>query len=261
MEIEQNIFFDEFKNKLITLENALIEVQNQEYTQENINEIFRSIHTIKGTADLLGLFEIVSLSHKAEDLLEFVRNDTIKINQEICQLLLDLKNFIALLVENVALGIFDDNEAEKLFNKFENELNHQIYLAQNHEYEENVVKTILVIDDSALVRYTIKKIAADEGYNVLTSDNAYDGWNKIKENAIDLLLCDFNTPNKDFVDLIKKVRSNANTAEVSLVMLLSHIDLNTKDLANQIKAKAWIRKPIEENKLKLVLEKILKKKS
>ena len=31
MEIEQNIFFDEFKNKLIILENSLIDVKNANY--------------------------------------------------------------------------------------------------------------------------------------------------------------------------------------------------------------------------------------
>ena len=77
MEIEQNIFFDEFKNKLIILENSLMDVQNNDYNKEDINEIFRAIHTIKGTSDLLGIFDVVSICHKAEDLLEYVRSETL----------------------------------------------------------------------------------------------------------------------------------------------------------------------------------------
>jgi len=245
MEIEQNIFFDEFKNKLITLENALIDLQNEDYTQENVNEIFRAFHTIKGTADLLGLFEIVALTHKAEDLLQFVRDEKIRVDDDLSTLLLDLKNFIALLIENVAQGIFDDEDAEKLFNQFENELNHQIYLAKNSDDEDSIVKTILIIDDSALVRYTIKKIAADEGYNVLTSDNAYDGWRKIEENAIDLLFCDFNIPNKEFIELAHKIRANEAMKDLTLIMILPYSDQNTVNLARDIQAKAWIKKPID----------------
>jgi len=260
MEIEQNIFFDEFQNKLISLENALIDIKNGDYSTENINEVFRSIHTIKGTADLLGLFEIVALTHKSEDLLHYIREDKIQINQEICDLFIDLKNFISLLVENVSQGIFDDNDAEKLFNKFENELNHQIYLAQNHELEEDIAQTILVVDDSALVRYSIKKIATDEGFNVLTSDNTHDGWKKIQENSIDLVFCDFSIPNKDFIEFAETIRTDFAMKNLPIVMLLKQNHPNVNALAKQIKAKAWIGKPIEASKVKVVLTKILTKK-
>jgi chemotaxis protein histidine kinase CheA len=260
MEIEQNIFFDEFKNKLISLENALIDVNQGDSSTENINEIFRSIHTIKGTADLLGLFEIVALTHKSEDLLQFIRDDTIEMNQDICKLFIELKNFIALLVENVSQGIFDDSSTEKLFNTFENELNHQIYLAENKDYKEKAIKTILVVDDSALIRYTVKKIAADEGYNVLTSDNTLDGWKKIQENAIDLLLCDFSAPNNDFIEFAETIRTDFSMKNLPIVMILSKNDNNINALGQQIKATAWITKPIEANKLKLILKKILAKK-
>jgi len=256
MEIEQNIFFDEFKNKLIILENSLIDIRNGKYSQEEINEIFRAIHTIKGTADLLGMFGVVSLTHKAEDLLQYVREDKIKIDTEICSLFLELKNFIALVVDNVSQGIFDDSDSEKLFIEFEKEFNYHIRVAETsvHQYEE--VKTILVIDDSALVRYTIKKIASDAGYNVLTSDNTDDGWQKIKDNAVDILFCDFSLSDDSSLSLVKKIRNDYNKKDLLVVMLLSKYDKQFNALGKSISAKAWLGKPVEENKLKLILEKL-----
>jgi CheY-like chemotaxis protein/HPt (histidine-containing phosphotransfer) domain-containing protein len=259
MEIEKNIFFDEFKNKLTSLENSLIDIQNGNYEKENINEIFRAIHTIKGTADLLGMFEVVALTHKAEDLLEFVREGKIRIDHKLATLFMDLKNFILHLVDNIAQGIFDDSEAEKLFIVFENEFNKFIHLAQNTEYIN--VKTLLVIADSALVRYMIKKIGTDEGYNVLTSDNTEDGWVKIKNYAVDLLFCDFTLPNQTSLDLVEKIRVNYETKDLPIVMLVSKNDENINRLGRKTSAKAWLAKPIEENKLNFILKKILEKTS
>lgn len=258
MEIEQNIFFDEFKNKLIILENSLIDVENANYnyTQDEISEIFRAIHTIKGTADLLGMFDVVSLTHRAEDLLQCIREDKIKINMEICDLYIDLKNFIVLVVDNVSEGVFDDPSVENLYIKFEKEFNRYVHMAETSIDEYLPVKTILVIDDSAIARYMIKKIAVDEGYNVLTTDNVEDGWEKIKGYAIDLLFCDFSEPNEDTIGLAETIRIDSATKNIPIVMLLDNSDVKTNKLGKDISAKAWLKKPIIENKLKLVLSKV-----
>jgi len=257
MDSEHNIFFDEFKNKLIILENSLIDVQNEEYGAEEINEIFRAIHTIKGTADLLGMFGIVTICNKAEDLLQFVREDKIKIDSVICELYLDLKNFIALVVENVSLGIFDDEESEKLFIDFEKEFNYHIGIAQDAQYEYKEVKTILVVDDSALVRYMIKKIAGDEGYSVLTCENLKDTWKKIDENTIDLLICNFSLSNKTSLNLISMIKSHEKTKNLAIVMLVNKNDEECNTLGKLMSAKAWLKKPIQEAQLKIVLKKLL----
>jgi len=260
MEIEQNIFFDEFKNKLISLENALINIKNENYDKEDINEVFRSIHTIKGTADLLGMFDVVALTHKAEDLLEYIREDKIKIDSSICKLYIELTAFITLVVNNVSQGIFDDSVAEKLFINFEKEFNYQINVAQNAVYEYAEVKTILVIEDSALARYTIKKIGTDEEYNVLTSTDFTDGWDKIQDNAIDLLFCDFTSPTEESLLLVENIRNDYHKKDLPIVMLVSEVDKSLNVIGKQISAKAWLKKPIEENQLKVILKKLLSKK-
>lgn len=262
MDIEQNIFFDEFNNKLKILEDTIVDIQAANYESGDIDELFRAIHTIKGTADLLGLFLIVSLTHKAEDLLQFVRDGKIKINEEICDLFLELKKFIVILVEDISEGSFDNSDSEKLFNQFENSLNQQINKAQNITYEENEVKTILVVDDSAMVRYLVKKVGADDGYNVLTTDNTQDAYSKIQENAVDILFCDFNPPNDEFIELIELIRTDVAYKNLPLVMLLSnnHQNEDIKKLAKQTHAKAWIGKPLDAKKLELILSKIIIKK-
>ena len=114
----------------------------------------------------------------------------------------------------------------------------------------------MVIDDSAIARYMIKKIAVDEGYTVLTTDNVEDGWEKIKGYAIDLLFCDFSEPNEDTIGLAETIRIDSATKNIPIVMLLDNSDVKTNKLGKDISAKAWLKKPIIENKLKLVLSKV-----
>jgi len=259
MEIEQNIFFDEFKNKLISLENSLIDAKSGNTESDNINEIFRAIHTIKGTADLLGMFEVVSLTHKAEDVLQFIRDGKFTLDDKLCNLLIDLKNFISVLVDNVSQGIFDDDSSENIFIEFDKEFTRYVNIAQNNQNKSEDMKTIIVIDDAALTRYMIKKIATDEGYNVLTSDNTEDGWRKIKSHKVDLLFCDFSLPNDNSSELVEMLKIDYATKNIPIVMLLSKNTQNISKLGKSFGAKAWLGKPIEGNQLKLILKKILVK--
>ena len=257
MDINQNVFYDEFSNKLKSLEIALNDLKDGNDYQENVNAVFRSLHTIKSTADLLYMFDVVRLTHRAEDLLEYIRSDKLKIVGKLCSLFIEFKNYIELCVDNTANGIFDDREADKLSIYFEKEFTRYIQKALNQETEENRIKTILVVDDSSLVRYMIKKVGKDEGYNVVISNNGIDGYEKLKNNEIDLLFCDLSTSDIGVKDMIKKIKQNWEYEFLSIVMLL---DKNNKDilqLGKDIGAKAWLAKPIDQNKLSIILKKLL----
>ncbi len=254
MEMEQNIFFDEFKSKLISLENALIDVKNGNDDIENINEIFRAIHTVKGTADLLGMFDVVALSHKAEDILNEIRDGKYPLDDKLCSLFLEFKDLISMVVYNISCGIFDDSVTENLFIYFEKEFT-KIMEKDSNEIVD--IKTILVVEESTIVRYMIKKIATDNGYSVLTSDNSFDGIKKIRENEIDLLLCDLSGSNIDNIEMIEELRIDSKYKSLPIVMILTKENKNIQQLGKDLLAKAWLLKPIDETKLLVVLDKLL----
>ena len=135
-----NIFYDEMMNKLQEFEDILLDIKQGLLDDENINEIFRSIHTLKGTADLLGMLEVVNIAHKIEDLLSEIRDDNIDFTDNLCDLLLELKKFIVLLVDNLLNGIDLTSDTNELMITFEEEL--QKYMPQT-EVEQ---KRILVLE-------------------------------------------------------------------------------------------------------------------
>jgi two-component system chemotaxis sensor kinase CheA len=89
--MEPNLFYDEILNKLNLMEFAVADVLEDPSDMEKINELFRAMHTIKGIANLLFFFEIESLTHSAEDLLDEIRNQRVVFNSEIADLLIQLK--------------------------------------------------------------------------------------------------------------------------------------------------------------------------
>lgn len=257
MEIDQNIFFDEFNNKIIELENALIDLQNGNREDEIINEMFRAIHTIKSTSDLLGMFTLVAVTHKAEDVLDDIRNKKLIMDDRLCSLFIEFKDYIAISVKNISMGIFDDEVTENLTIYFEKEFNDYLNKALSQSAQVDTTKTILVVEDSTFVRYMIKKIAIEHNYSVLITDNIVDAQKKLESHDVDLVLCDVSSRNINAKRFLNSLRLSLEYDFIPVVMLLDNITLDLKAYGKQIQAKAWLTKPIDEDKLVFVLDKIL----
>ncbi len=257
MEMDQNIFYDEFKNKLIDLENALIDIKNGNNETENINEIFRAIHTIKGTADLLYMFDIVGLTHKSEDILTEIRKNNMKIDSELCSLFLEFKDYISLSVDNTSMGIFDDTVCENLTIYFDKAFTDYLQKLLTGDIDKVEKQNILVVDSSTITRYTIKQFGQEAGYNVFMSDNGISAFEKIKTKDIDLVFCDLVTTNIGVKTLIANIRSSIYYDTIPIVMIVDKIDEKLKKYGKQIEAKAWLHKPIDKNQLSVILKKLL----
>lgn len=81
-------FLVESHDNLEQLERDLMSLENQPTSEELINGVFRSIHTIKGTAGFLGFGKLERLSHVAENLLGDVRAGKLAMGTEIGSALL-----------------------------------------------------------------------------------------------------------------------------------------------------------------------------
>jgi two-component system chemotaxis sensor kinase CheA len=97
-------YISESRELLEEMEDALLKIENENDKQESLNAIFRAAHTIKGSAGLFGLDEIVNFVHGVESLLDMMRTGVIDINTEIAALILDCRDYISNLIEHYALG-------------------------------------------------------------------------------------------------------------------------------------------------------------
>jgi two-component system chemotaxis sensor kinase CheA len=69
----QAIFFEEADEHLAAVEQILLRLDPARPAEEDLNAIFRAVHSIKGTSGMFGYAEIVSLTHVLENLLDILR--------------------------------------------------------------------------------------------------------------------------------------------------------------------------------------------
>lgn len=132
-------------------EILLVSEQNKAFSSENINEIFRIMHTVKGSSSMMMFNDISLLSHTLEDLFYFIReNNPSDIDYSlICDLVLTSVDFIKLEISKIEEGKAADGSAEDISNKI------KVYLSEISEKQkaENDMKfneeTHLIMDESA----------------------------------------------------------------------------------------------------------------
>lgn len=68
-----DVFIEESKDNLQTLNGTLLELEQDGFDEEGMNAAFRAMHTIKGTAGVIGIAPIQQLAHVMEDLFDDLR--------------------------------------------------------------------------------------------------------------------------------------------------------------------------------------------
>ena len=97
-------FIIESREILVEMESALLSVKLAEQQKELINAIFRSAHTIKGSAGLFGLEHIVAFTHVIESVLDRARDDAVQMTDDLIALLLNCCDQIGTFVDVLASG-------------------------------------------------------------------------------------------------------------------------------------------------------------
>jgi len=101
-------FLIEATEILESISADLIEIEKAPNDLELLNKLFRSFHTIKGTASFMGFSDVAGITHHAEDILNKLRKEELIITQEITDVLLEVQDWIVLLIEKVTNQ--DDSE-------------------------------------------------------------------------------------------------------------------------------------------------------
>jgi len=100
MNEELQLFQEDASEQLQYMENALVAASEEGIDDDKIGEIFRAMHTIKGTAGMFGFSSVVDFTHIAENLLDEVRQHTIETNDEMMDLFLKCKDHCEILIEH-----------------------------------------------------------------------------------------------------------------------------------------------------------------
>src|SRR5262245_27765017 len=94
-------FVIETQENLAQLDLDLITLEKDPTERETLARVFRTVHTIKGTAGFLGLEKLQAVAHAAENLLSRLRDGKLVFNPEIASALLAVVDAVRQMLDAV----------------------------------------------------------------------------------------------------------------------------------------------------------------
>jgi two-component system, chemotaxis family, sensor kinase CheA len=105
-------FITESGELLEQLEGDLVHLESTPEDPELLNQIFRALHTIKGSASFLAMTNLVAIAHSAESALNTARNGDIVIGSNEMDLLLAAVDVLKIQFDEITSGITDLTSAD-----------------------------------------------------------------------------------------------------------------------------------------------------
>lgn len=186
-----SMFLEESMDNLQSLNECLLNLEQEPGNVDKLNEIFRIAHTIKGMAATMGFSVMAELTHKMEDVLTKFREGELKVTQRVVTVLFQCLDTLEVMVNNISEGNDGIVSIEEIINSLEaiatgveedtvqktevKEANSQINL---NEYDLNIVKQAAYKGFSA---YEIK-ISLSEN-TLLKSARAFLIFKSLEENG------------------------------------------------------------------------------
>jgi two-component system chemotaxis response regulator CheY len=113
----------------------------------------------------------------------------------------------------------------------------------------------LVVDDSRAVRMILKNILREIGFEVSEAANGREAIEIIEgdQSGVQLVLTDWNMPEINGLDLVKRLRRNPALASLVIVMVTTETELQQMAAALDAGANEYIMKPFDKD---ILLEKL-----
>src|SRR3989337_2041564 len=92
-------FVDENRDRIQKLNRAILAFEKDAPNLELLKEIMREVHTLKGTARMMGFGDIVTLSHKAEDIFVRIKEGGLQPTQRLYDVVFKALDMLTTMVE------------------------------------------------------------------------------------------------------------------------------------------------------------------
>lgn len=156
-----DIFLFETFSKIEQLEKLLlIAEKSNEYTMEAVNDIFRIMHTIKGSSAMMLFNHISNISHSMEDLFYYIREQKPqKVNTEkLTDLLLEGVDFIKIELEKIQSNDMEEGDGAYLIQAIKDFLvdmkkDNNSDTDEDKKVDEKKVQYYIIADKQAVEAY------------------------------------------------------------------------------------------------------------
>ena len=161
-----SMFLEEAMENLQTLNDSLLQLEQEPEDSDKLNEIFRVAHTLKGMSATMGFNEIAELTHKMEDVLSEFRDGELKVTQHVVTVLFKCLDTLEQMVNNIADDIDEEISIEDIISQLQ-DIKKCSEIDTVEKNTEEYKEEIAVHSDLDLNEYdtNIIKQAKNNGYN------------------------------------------------------------------------------------------------
>ena len=152
-----NLFIEETTEQIEKVEEGILSLE-QKYDNETIKEIFRMIHSVKGSSSSMGFSKMAEFTHDLETLLDKIKTQAIEVNRDIVDLLFEGLDKIKEMKTNIIKNKSDDIEF--------NDVREKIIKIIGKKHIKNVNKNALEEFDVTEYELLVMDDAAKKGENV-----------------------------------------------------------------------------------------------
>ncbi|KIQ05582.1 Fis family transcriptional regulator [Agrobacterium tumefaciens] len=120
-----------------------------------------------------------------------------------------------------------------------------------------VVRTILIVDDSKTIRQMLREALKDEHYAIVEASDGREALIIIQALIPDIVISDIHMPEVDGISFITSVRSDPRLKALPILVLTTEDESPFKERARAAGATAWLQKPFKDITLQRALKRLI----
>jgi len=121
------------------------------------------------------------------------------------------------------------------------------------------MKTVLVADDSKVVRDKLVVHLRSQGFEVFEASDGQDAWDAMLSGKVKPSICllDLNMPKLGGLELCEKMRGHAEYKDTPVLMVTAQSDPSLKEKAKALGIRGWVLKPVIPESIAQVVSKLI----
>jgi len=116
-------------------------------------------------------------------------------------------------------------------------------------------KHILLVDDDAWIRDSMSICLSCEGCRVTTAKSAQEGLEALRRGGVDVLICDYQLPDRDGLDLLREAKRVA--PEIPMILITAFGSRQLYAQAAEIGVDIFIDKPFNSHTIEHAITRLL----
>ncbi len=261
MDFEQEIKLETLAETIdhcTEIRNILFNKDAASANLDDINELFRIVHSIKGNIKSVGFDKLGMVAHKLEDYLSHVKEGDKSFSEPFHALIMDFadsfEDFSNQLLQDLKLDV-DTSSIDQKIDDFVNSESQEVAPEPEPEPievpEEKVNKVrILVIDDDDNFISLLNDLF-DEAFNcdVIGLNNGAEALMRAQSENFDLICSDYKMPAMDGLEFIEKLRLNPGPNSKAPVLFISGMEPKLSNDPTVWSDVFFVNKPFKSAKL------------